>query len=149
MTAAIPRTPVLCMLTVHAVHLTFYQPSCTLLASVHLQCIDHISLTVDSVFPTNTRACARTYTYLHTLQADDGTRDFLTDPAGKRARNEGEPDDEPPDVNPDDEFDWDEEEGAYHDAMAVEEHEISIPEHSKKRWCRSVFLYTYPVQGYL
>jgi hypothetical protein len=41
-------------------------------------------------------------------------------------------------VNPEDEFEWDEDEGGYDEAMGAEEHEISISEASKKKWCRCV-----------
>lgn len=55
--------------------------------------------------------------------------------AVKRPRGD-EPDDEPPEVRPEEEFDFDEDELMYQDAMGVEEHDVSIPEASKKRWCR-------------
>lgn len=71
---------------------------------------------------------------------DDGNRDFLTGgAAGKRPRGGGEADDEPPEINPEDEFDLhddDDDAAMYAEAMAVEDQEVSIPESSKKRWCR-------------
>ena len=68
----------------------------------------------------------------HNSTADDGTRDFL---GGKRPRQD-EPEDDAPEVDPEEEFELDEDEALYNDAMDVEEHELSIPEASKKRWCR-------------
>ena len=68
----------------------------------------------------------------HGSTAEEGTRDFLQ--TSKRPR--GDPEDEPPEVNPEDEHDWDDDDALYYDAMAVEEHDISIPEASKHRWLR-------------
>jgi len=99
----------------------------------HAVCVcARASVRCRSADPRNPRRCAA-------QAADDGNRDFLTGgAAGKRPRgDELAPDDEPPEINPEDEFDLDDDDEAmYHDALAMEEQEISIPESSKKRWCR-------------